>query len=968
MQTWAKRGIQTALVTGGLLMLGTGIASAHENVDPDRPASPLDGHLAVPVNIDNNAIGTPLGQYNLPGYHHTFTTPDVTKVLPQQAAKPLNKVASRVTGPLQQAVQHHSLARPADTTQAAAPDDPTRGNRISGDLAVPVDVAGNAIALGGPAQVTNDETHDYSHSSPVVSNGDGGFLAGNVIKLDWALPIQITGNAVGAGGAATATSHSQQSTSVGGDVMTSGDGGGLAGNILAGQFATPVDINGNALSGGGTASSHTAATNDATAGGALTSDGDNGLLAGNAGGLPAGLPVELDGNALSALGGRSESTSQTGSDATAGDSKPGRSGPDAYIDTTGNHSVLSGTAAGPALAGPAVANGNAGTLLGHATAGGGDDNSTDAGGFLSTYGKHAAGSGTVINPNLAAPTGVVSNALAGAGLAGSSYDNTVDSTAGWGSYTNGTGSVLSATNLAAPVAYPVDAFANAASAGGIATTVSPENDVTATAGGYNGTIGPDSVLSANELEAPLAGAAEAFGNAGGALGLASSDGVVENKKVTSGDGGNANDDAGVVSANLVQLAGALPVQVFSGSLAAGGISHSAVTSNSDITGGGNTRSAGEGGTVAGNIAQLPVALPAQVFGQAASVAGHSDSEAAGDTASTAGGDAHTTGSDGSVTGNVITAPTAGAAQLFGDAAGLIANDSALATNETTSTAGGDVITNGDGGALAGNVAGAQLLPVVQGFGDAVGVVANGKAVAGNDTSASSGGDITTSGVGGEWSGNIVDFPVAFAGQAFGDGAGVFANEFANGSNVLTGQAGGTDTSAGDRGNVSGIVAQHPIGLGGQIYDVAVPIASHVVTRATNATDVMVGDEAAQHIFDFDGGSMPHLAAHELPTLPNVTSVPQVSQLPTRVVTLPAAAMPMSTQSARPISINQVPVPGLDSLSGSRLNPGNLPEVGDLVPSEALAGETPALSSLDGATLLQRFAGDLSGNHFQLPPM
>lgn len=37
MQTWAKRGIQTALVTGGLLMLGTGIASADEGGNPDSP-------------------------------------------------------------------------------------------------------------------------------------------------------------------------------------------------------------------------------------------------------------------------------------------------------------------------------------------------------------------------------------------------------------------------------------------------------------------------------------------------------------------------------------------------------------------------------------------------------------------------------------------------------------------------------------------------------------------------------------------------------------------------------------------------------------------------------------------------------------------------------------------------------------------------------------------------------------------
>src|SRR5690606_40934362 len=66
MQNWAKRGLQTALVTGGLLMLGTGIASAEENVNPDKPASPLDVSLTVPVKVGNNAVGTPFGQKHLP--------------------------------------------------------------------------------------------------------------------------------------------------------------------------------------------------------------------------------------------------------------------------------------------------------------------------------------------------------------------------------------------------------------------------------------------------------------------------------------------------------------------------------------------------------------------------------------------------------------------------------------------------------------------------------------------------------------------------------------------------------------------------------------------------------------------------------------------------------------------------------------------------------------------------------------
>ena len=66
MQTWAKRGLQTALVTGGLLMLGTGIASADENVSPDTPAGPVDVAVTVPVEIDNNALGLPGGQVDSP--------------------------------------------------------------------------------------------------------------------------------------------------------------------------------------------------------------------------------------------------------------------------------------------------------------------------------------------------------------------------------------------------------------------------------------------------------------------------------------------------------------------------------------------------------------------------------------------------------------------------------------------------------------------------------------------------------------------------------------------------------------------------------------------------------------------------------------------------------------------------------------------------------------------------------------
>ncbi|QUH05641.1 hypothetical protein HUO13_37025 [Saccharopolyspora erythraea] len=60
MQTWAKRGVQAALVTGGMLAAGTGVASAAETC-PDRPASSL-GESLLPPAIDGFGEDTPRHQ------------------------------------------------------------------------------------------------------------------------------------------------------------------------------------------------------------------------------------------------------------------------------------------------------------------------------------------------------------------------------------------------------------------------------------------------------------------------------------------------------------------------------------------------------------------------------------------------------------------------------------------------------------------------------------------------------------------------------------------------------------------------------------------------------------------------------------------------------------------------------------------------------------------------------------------
>jgi hypothetical protein len=50
MQTWAKRGVQAALVTGGMLAVGTGVATA-SGTCPERPTPPL-GESVIPPVLD----------------------------------------------------------------------------------------------------------------------------------------------------------------------------------------------------------------------------------------------------------------------------------------------------------------------------------------------------------------------------------------------------------------------------------------------------------------------------------------------------------------------------------------------------------------------------------------------------------------------------------------------------------------------------------------------------------------------------------------------------------------------------------------------------------------------------------------------------------------------------------------------------------------------------------------------------
>ncbi|HEX5403514.1 MAG TPA: chaplin family protein, partial [Pseudonocardiaceae bacterium] len=337
MHTWVRRGFQTALVTGGLLMLGTGIASADENVNPDLPANPVDAGVSVPIDTSQNAVGTPFGQYQTPSVHRNISTGDVTggdlgtqalptravstKALPTRAlptnALPTNALPNTGNLPVGQATSALGQANPL--MRQASPElqglggnqGIFRGNRVHADVVVPIELCGNAIAVGGDAAEDATCSQTIQHSDPIVTNGDDEALAGNVVAVNGAIPVQLTGNAIAAAGDAYAHTVAGQSGTTGGDIRTSGAAGTVAGTIGAAQVATPVQVADNAIAGAGTAGADSASEDDATSKGSLRTSGKSGTAAGTVAGVPVAVPAQVDGNGISGIGNAASKSTST---------------------------------------------------------------------------------------------------------------------------------------------------------------------------------------------------------------------------------------------------------------------------------------------------------------------------------------------------------------------------------------------------------------------------------------------------------------------------------------------------------------------------------------------------------------------------------------------------------------------------------------------------------------------------------
>ncbi|KDN17818.1 beta strand repeat-containing protein [Amycolatopsis rifamycinica] len=948
MQTWAKRGLQTAFVTGGLLMLGTGIASADENVNPDTPASPLDLNVTAPIQEANNAVGTPFGQLDLPAGQTELSTKPVSKAV-NEGSKHLD-----YSSPVNDTTLGGSSQ--ADGAGGFTPGhNNLKGNKISGDVVVPIQIVDNAVGVVGDAHVNGTQHQQtWGHDQDVKTTGENSSIAGNAVVLDWALPVQIAGNGAGAaGGTGRVTGGSaSQSTTETGDVDTNGDGSALSGNVVAGQFATPVQVTGNAASyllGNGQSHGYQADT-VAASGGSLLSSGDNASDSGNVVGAPIALPAKFNCNAGAVWGSLANAAGcVTSADAFAGATRKGSLGIPTYLETSGDDSFLSGNAGAASLSPIANVAGVAGSWIGNASSGlpcvGSSSSTVDSGGFVKTTGDDSSGSGNVLNPSLALPVEAFGIGGTYIGQATSAHDNTTDANAGNGSYTKGNRAVLGGNIVNTQAAGAPEVFGVGGSHIGNATGTATE-DKTVTAGAYDGTQGNDSAGSGNLVQVPVGLPAEVFGIGGSFIGQGS--GAADETKVVSGGGGGSTvDDGGFLSSNLGTVPLSTPVQAANIGGALLGQGHGKGSTDTTSNAGGDVKAHGPAGSAAGNIVEAPVALPVQAMGVGGAVGGIGTGKNDNITDVTAGGDAVTDGRDGALTGNIVKAPVAGAGSVFGDGIAGAALGTGEGTNDVDSEAGGDATTSGDRGSVAGNIVGADPLAVAQVFGDAPGVVGVARGAGINMTEVDNAGDDTTSGVEGALSGNILDLPLTAIAQMFGDSAAVGGVAHALGGNTLATENGGKSVTAGDHSSVSGNNLYGAFAAPVQIFGVPFELLGVATAQAANLTRV---DEDEDTLFPAEGAE---LAAGELPSLAAVRSGLPAKGLPSLgglLGGLPITGeLPSLNGLTGKLPIGGLSTQGLPSVSGlaSNLPTAGLP-VRKLPSATGLAPKLPdAEVSADG---------------------
>ncbi|GAA0974007.1 hypothetical protein GCM10009555_029680 [Acrocarpospora macrocephala] len=408
------------------------------------------------------------------------------------------------------------------------------------------------------------------------TSGTNSVGGGNQVNLPISLPIDISGNAVGVAGDATAGSKggaSVENTTKGIPGKTSGNGSVLGGNQVNAPISAPVNACGNAVSlfGGSDAGclGGSSVKNSGQGGaGGNTTNGDHSLLGGNQITAPISAPVNACGNAIAIFG-----------DAVAG-CKGGSSvkntgvGPGGNT-TSGRSSALGGNQIIAPISGPINICGNTVAIFGEAfsgckggssvtntgkpgkprpryhTAAGSTGNDTD--------GRFGAGSGNQVIAPVSLPINLCGNSVGGAisgCKGGTDVQNTMPGTAAGGNRTDGKSGVLAGNQVVAPITAPINICGNAVAIAGEAFAGCIGGSSVKNGGkgaGGNTTSGRSGVLAGNQVVAPITAPINACGNAVAALGASEAHckGGVSADGGPGGGGNRTDGKSGVLAGNQV---------------------------------------------------------------------------------------------------------------------------------------------------------------------------------------------------------------------------------------------------------------------------------------------------------------------------------------------------------------------------------------------------------------------------------
>jgi hypothetical protein len=387
MHAYVRRALCAVGLTGGIVLLGIGLAEAASADGPSGPVTSgesgiLSGNQTgvdaqAPINASGNQI-TVIGQDN-----KTTSTGGAATASP-----------------------------PSGSPTTSGEDGIGSGNQTGVAAQVPVNVSGNQVTVIGQHNAVHSSggsstsTPASGPSSSPTTSGQSGIASGNQTAVTALVPVNVSGNQVtvigqdntvaSQGGSATAT---PAGSSASGAPVTSGENGIGSGNQTGVVALVPVNASGNQVTviGQDNTVSSTGSSTAGTPGAGSTTgpvtSGQDGIGSGNQTGVVALVPVNASGNQVTVVG-QDNTVNSTGTSTTGGSTTgPGET-------TTGEDGAGSGNQTPVVVAVPVNPSGNQVTVVGQ------DNTDTSTSGSTSgtTTGTTPGGGtssppvGTVVSP------------------------------------------------------------------------------------------------------------------------------------------------------------------------------------------------------------------------------------------------------------------------------------------------------------------------------------------------------------------------------------------------------------------------------------------------------------------------------------------------------------------------------------------------------------------------------------------